>query len=486
MEDKSKTKKQLINEMEKLRLQIAGSKAMKNGYSQTEKVYKNFFNISNDIFCVVGLDGYFKLVNPAFEKVLGYTKKEILSKPFYDLVHPDDRDANLDEVHSLSEGIPLTYCEHRYLCKDGSYKWLTWTSHTDTAEGLVYAVAKDITRLKHAEEALQKVHDELEHEEAFSSIITESKSMRAVFHYIEAVAKSRKPVLITGETGTGKELLARSVHKVSGLKGQHVAVNVAGLDDTMFSDTLFGHKKGAFTGADKERKGLVVKAAGGTLLLDEIGDLSESSQVKLLRLLEEQIYYPLGSDIPEKSNACIIACSNHALEELVSKGKFRKDLYFRLRIHHIHIPPLRERIKDIPLLFEHFLEEVSLSMKKKKPVVPDELITLLCSYHYPGNIRELQAMVHDVVARNKSGRLSLEIFKDYMKQTESQFKNRLSTRESNSIVDVFGRFPTLKDVEDHLISKALKRSKGNQGVAASFLGISRQALNQRLKKKSKS
>jgi transcriptional regulator with PAS, ATPase and Fis domain len=326
----------------------------------------------------------------------------------------------------------------------------------------------------------------LEHPEAFSSIITRSKKMNAIFHYIEAIAKSRKPVLITGETGTGKELLVRSVHQSSELKGQHVAVNVAGLDDTMFSDTLFGHKKGAYTGADKDRKGLVVKAAGGTLLLDEIGDLSESSQVKLLRLIEEQIYYPLGSDTPEKSNAYIIACSNHDIEELVSKGKLRKDLYYRLRVHHIHIPPLRARIKDIPLLFEHFLEEASHSMKKKKPFVPDELIVQLCNYHYPGNIRELQAMVYDVVALNKSGRLSLDVFKEYMGQKESQVQKKLPTQESKFMDDIFGHFPTLKDAENYLISEALKRSKGNQGIAASLLGISRQALNQRLKKKSKS
>ncbi|MBI4826011.1 MAG: sigma 54-interacting transcriptional regulator [Nitrospirae bacterium] len=442
-----------------------------------DEAYQNFFNISNDIFCIVGLDGYFKLVNPAFTRLLGYSEEELLATSFYDLIHPDELQDNINEIETISEGTHLNYCEHSYLCKDGSFKLIAWNAYSDIEDGVIYAVGQDITRQKQAEEALQKIGDELEHEKSFSHIITRSKKMRAIFHYIEAVARSRKPILITGETGTGKELLARAVHSASGLSGPHVAVNIAGLDDNMFSDTLFGHKKGAYTGADKDRSGLVVKAEGGTLLLDEIGDLSESSQVKLLRLLEERIYYPIGSDLPEKSNACIIACSNHNIEGLVAKGRFRKDLYFRLKIHHIHIPPLRERITDIPLLFDHFLKEASGSMEKKMPSVPGELITLLSTYHFPGNIRELQAMVYDAVAQNRSGRLSLDVFNKQMKQQGSE-----QIADAGSFVDILGHFPKLKDTENLLISEALKRSNGNQGIAASLLGISRQALNQRLKK----
>jgi DNA-binding NtrC family response regulator len=328
---------------------------------------------------------------------------------------------------------------------------------------------------------------ELEHRAAFSSIITRSKKMLAIFHYIEAIAKSQKPVLITGETGVGKELIAKAIHEVSGLKGAHIAVNVAGLDDTMFSDTLFGHKKGAYTGADRDREGLIVKAAEGTLLLDEIGDLSISSQVKLLRLLEEKIYYPLGSDLPEKSNARIIACSNQDIQKQMSEGKFRRDLYYRLCAHHIHIPPLRERLQDIPLLLDYFLEEASKSLKKKKPTPSPELITLLSNYHYPGNIRELQAMVYDAVAQHESGKLSLDTFKRFMKQKGPTPQPQLSLPANNevSLLEIFGHFPTLKEVEDYVINEALKCSDGNQGKAAALLGITRQALNQRLKKKTK-
>ena len=329
--------------------------------------------------------------------------------------------------------------------------------------------------------------DKLENEVAFSHIITKSKTMFAIFHYIEAVAKSLKPIFITGETGVGKELIARSVHKASGLHGEHIAINVAGLDDTMFSDTLFGHKKGAFTGADKDREGVLVKSSGGTLLLDEIGDLSKTSQVKLLRLLEERIYYPLGSDLPEKSDARIIACSNHDIENQIKKGRFRKDLYYRLCAHHVHIPPLRDRLEDLPLLTDHFLNDASASLNKPKPEVSADLFSYLSGYQFPGNIRELQAMIHDAVAQCKGDKLSIDNFKGVIKQKGSvSFNSIITAHNSDSTVsDIFGRFPTLKEIENHLIEEALKNSDGKQGPAAELLGISRQALNQRLQKKKK-
>ncbi|OGL45815.1 MAG: two-component system response regulator [Candidatus Schekmanbacteria bacterium RBG_16_38_10] len=329
--------------------------------------------------------------------------------------------------------------------------------------------------------------DELENEAAFSSIITKSKKMRAVFHYVEAIAKTDKPVLIVGETGVGKELLARAIHHLSGLKGVFLAVNVAGLDDTMFSDTLFGHKKGAYTGADKERNGLIVQASDGTLLLDEIGDLNESSQLKLLRLLEEKMYYPLGADIPEKSNARIIATTNQDLKKRISEGKFRRDLYYRLCTHHIHIPPLHERHEDIPLLLDYFLGDAAKSLTKKKPTPPRELLTLLSNYHFPGNVRELQAMVFDAVSQHESGVLSLESFKGFIKEERSYAQTNLlpTTQDVTYGISLAGHFPTLKEVEDYFISEALKRTNGNQGIAASLLGLTRQALNNRIKRNAK-
>lgn len=329
--------------------------------------------------------------------------------------------------------------------------------------------------------------DRLEHEDAFSSIITNSKKMRAIFQYVEAIARSQQPVLIIGETGVGKELIARAVHDLNGRKGAFVAVNMAGLDETMFSDTLFGHKKGAYTGAEKSREGLIIQASGGTLFLDEIGDMNEMTQVKLLRLLQEQKYYPLGSDTPSQSDARIVVATNQDLQERILAGKFRKDLYYRIRAHQVQVPPLCERLEDLPLLVDHFLEEAAKSLNKKKPTPPPELITLLSTYHFPGNVRELQSMVFDAVARHRSGVLSMDSFKEIIRQEHSSPPTGFSPlgQDATLMLGVSGRFPTLKEAENCLISEALNRSSGNQGIAASLLGITRQALNKRINRSAK-
>ena len=321
-----------------------------------------------------------------------------------------------------------------------------------------------------------------EHPEAFSDIVTNSPAMRSVFQYVEAIAISPRPVMITGETGVGKEMIARAIHTLSNRPGEFVPVNLAGLDTSVFADTLFGHKKGAFTGADHPRSGLVEQAAGGTLFLDEIGDVDADLQVKLLRLLQEGEYFPLGSDVAKRSEARIVVATNKDIEILQDACNFRKDLYYRLCGHHVHIPPLRNRREDIPLLTEYFLEKASDSLDKKKPTPPAELFNLLSSYHFPGNIRELQAMIWDAVTYHKSGKLSLKIFKSHIKQDHLKPASDVTkmTADENQLVSFSSQLPTLKQAENILISEALKRSGGNQAVAALNLGISRQALNRRL------
>ncbi|MEI8354497.1 MAG: sigma-54 dependent transcriptional regulator [Deltaproteobacteria bacterium] len=326
--------------------------------------------------------------------------------------------------------------------------------------------------------------NQVKHPSAFAPIISASPKMSSIFQYCEVVAESRQPVIIIGATGVGKELVAKAIHKVSGLRGKFVPVNVAGLDDNMFSDTLFGHRKGAFTGADQARGGLIAQAAGGTLFLDEIGDLTEGSQVKLLRLLQEQEYYQVGSDIPLVSDARIIAATNRDLRELTANGKFRNDLYFRLCTHQVHIPPLRERLEDIPLLLEYFLEEASIAMKKKKPAYPDELITLLSTYDFPGNVRELKAIVFDAVTRHRFGVLPLERFRELVGTRPSPpgVGSLLAKTVVDALKGVLHRLPKVREVEDYLIEEAMKQAKGNQGIAASLLGFTRQTLNKRLQK----
>ncbi|MDE0504023.1 MAG: sigma 54-interacting transcriptional regulator, partial [Candidatus Poribacteria bacterium] len=265
-----------------------------------------------------------------------------------------------------------------------------------------------------------------------------------------------------------------------------VKTDIAGVDDQMFSDTLFGHEKGAFTGAISDRRGLIEQASGGTLFLDEIGHLGAESQHKLLRFLQEGEYYPLGRDEAKTSDVA----TNRTIEFLIAGGTFREDLYFRLRTHHIHLPPLRERNGDIPLLVSHFLKQSAAALNKKTPTPPPELFTLLKTHHFPGNIRELEAMVHDAVSQHEGGALSTESFREAMdEQTSKLHKNTAIGTEEVRFVESLARardLPSLKEVEPLVIEEALRRADGNQTIAARLLDISKQALNKRLSRARKS
>jgi DNA-binding NtrC family response regulator len=326
------------------------------------------------------------------------------------------------------------------------------------------------------------LNDSLKHPGVFSSIITRNRKMIDIFRYVEAIACSQHPVLVTGETGVGKELIAKALHTVSGRKGEFVAINVAGLDDAMFSDALFGHERGAFTGADSRRGGMIAQAVNGTLFLDEMGDLCEASQVKLLRLLQEGVYYPLGSDVPRKSSARIVAATNKDMKQALQNKKIRKDLYYRICGHHIQVPPLRERQEDISLLVDRFLADAAASLSKKKPTPPPELASFLVTYPFPGNIRELQEMVFDAVARHTSGVLSLRLFKEIAgKLSPLTYEPASGPKGTIDPGPSQHHFPTLKQVQDHYVKEALRLSGGNKNTAASLLGISRQALYKKLK-----
>ena len=347
--------------------------------------------------------------------------------------------------------------------------------------------ALEMRQLKRHVTALKKylLSDGLENSQIFSAFDSSSKKLHAIFQYVEAISNSNEPVLITGETGVGKELLAKVVHQLSRHKGELISVNVAGLDDILFSDTLFGHKKGAYTGAESARQGLIEAASGGTLFLDEIGDLSITSQIKLLRLIQENRYYPLGSDIAKNCDVRIICATNRDLHQRMVAGEFRSDLYFRLSVHQMELPPLRERMEDLPLLVNRFVEEAARSMEKSPPPSPPaELYDLLGIYRFPGNIRELRALVYDAVAAHRSGPfLSLDRFRKAVEQQQTEHQGtRPEKNDSHAerLITVPGQFPTLSQAETALVHEAMKRANGNQGVAATLLGISRPALNRRL------
>ena len=326
--------------------------------------------------------------------------------------------------------------------------------------------------------------DTIENPGAFEEIVTTSVKMRAIFQYIESVANSPRPVLITGETGVGKELIARALHRLSVRQGEFIPVNAAGLDDNIFADTLFGHRSGAFTDAREARQGLIENAAGGTLFLDEIGDLSSASQVKLLRLLQDGSFLPLGSDVAKRSDARILVATNQDIDASQAAGRFRTDLYYRLCGHRINVPPLRERKEDLPVLVAHFLKAAAKTFDKPIPTPPGELVTLLATYHFPGNVRELEALVFDAVASHQSGKLSMEVFKARIAPQRDPVESSAtaSVADQKGLISFTDQLPTLKQSEQLLIDEALRRADNNQSIAALSLGISRQALNKRLRK----
>jgi DNA-binding NtrC family response regulator len=319
---------------------------------------------------------------------------------------------------------------------------------------------------------------------ARAGIITNDPAMLSIFKYIESIAKTSQPVLITGETGVGKELIAKNIHLESQLNGSLVTVNVAGLDDNVFSDTLFGHAKGAFTGADGIRRGLIEKAENGIIFFDEIGDLSHASQVKLLRLIQEGEYLPLGQDDLKYSNARIVTATNADLWDLNRNGRFREDLNYRLRTHHINVPPLRDRMDDLPLLVDHFFEKASNELKKRKPTPPKELIPLLSTYSFPGNIRELESIVFDAVSRHTHKVLSLDAFHDYI-DDKRKINRAVAEEETDGAVIFPDELPTIKEAAEQLVDEALRRAGGSLTIAAKMVGVSRQALGKRLKNRKK-
>jgi len=289
-------------------------------------------------------------------------------------------------------------------------------------------------------------------------------------------AASRATILIRGESGTGKELMARAVHYASPRsKGPLVAINVAALPDTLLESELFGHERGAFTGADREHRGRFELADGGTLFLDEIGDLPKGTQVKLLRVLQEQAFERLGGTRTLRVDVRVIAATNRDLEAMAARGEFRDDLYYRLNVVSIELPPLRERREDIPGLVRHFLERLSAERTPPITEVSREAMDLLAKYEYPGNVRELENLIHRAVVLARGQTLTVADLPIRMARLKAGTKGGEGS-ELTTFVERVAEF------ERALIVEALDRADGVQTRAARALGMSERHLRYKLRK----
>jgi two-component system response regulator PilR (NtrC family) len=311
-----------------------------------------------------------------------------------------------------------------------------------------------------------------------ADIVGRSKAMRHVFDMVSKVAPSRTNLLISGESGTGKELVARAVHKQSPRSDQpFLAVNCAAIPTTLLESELFGHTKGAFTGAEKSRPGLFREASEGSLLLDEVSELDPQLQVKLLRVLQERKVRPVGSDREEEVDVRVMAASNRDLAKAVESGDFREDLYYRLNVIEIKVPPLRERCDDIPLLVDHFVRRFADDSAKEIRGVSSEALDLLMRHPFPGNVRELENMVERAVTLASSEVLQPDDFSDLKSRLSGEIVRLERLIDRNLSLD-----DVLSKVEEDLIEQALERTNGVRTEAAKLLGISFRSLRYRLDK----
>jgi len=338
-------------------------------------------------------------------------------------------------------------------------------------EQLLFVIEKAV-RLRNLQTENQNLREELSDKFRFENMVVNSPAMENVVQMAGKVARSDATVLILGESGTGKELLARAIHYNSSRAAKPlVTVNCPSIPDTLLESELFGHVRGAYTGAIKDRKGKFEMADGGTLFLDEIGDLREDVQAKLLRVLQEHEFERLGESTLIQVDVRLIAATNKNIEKLVSTGKFREDLYYRLSVVPITIPPLRERKEDIPYLVEFFLERYQ---PDKKVTVDSEVLEILKTYNWPGNIRELENVIERALVLSGKPGISPQDLPAHLTKPSS-------VSNSDSDKDLFSDL-SLDNLEKKAIQIALQKAGGNQTKAAKFLDIPRHVLLYRLKK----
>lgn len=330
-------------------------------------------------------------------------------------------------------------------------------------------------KLQKLETENQDLHERLEQKFGLENIVGDSKPMHEIFETVRQVAPTRRTVLITGESGTGKELIAKAIHQLSPrARAPLVAVHCAGLPASLLESELFGHEKGAFTGAHERRLGRVESANGGSLFLDEIGEIDATTQVKLLRFLGERTFERIGSSKTQMSDVRIICATNKNLEELVRRGSFREDLYYRLAVVPIHLPPLRERVSDIPLLANFFLKQFAEEDGKAVKSFSTEAMDLMLRHRWPGNVRELNTAVQHAVVMARGEAIQPKDLPAAIRLPAAE----ITARETNDKFST-GQL-TVKEAEKQLVIHALQECDGNRTKAAEKLGMSRRTLHRKL------
>lgn len=417
---------------------------------------------------VVTVDNDFRIsfMNKAAERIIGIDLKEAKGKICREVMETNICDTNCPLQKTLQTGSPII---NKSVCLTNFKQKKTpvsiSTSILRDKENNVIGCVETFRDLS----LVETLRKELEKSYSFEDIIGRSKPMQEIFHLMKIVSQSDSTVLIEGESGTGKELIAKGIYSLSSRKKYPlVAVNCAALPDNLLESELFGYKKGAFTDAKTDKKGLFAAANNGTLFLDEIGEVSPMLQVKLLRTLQEHSYYPLGSTQPEKSNARIIAATNKNISQMVNEGNFRKDFYYRINVIKIKVPSLRERKEDIPLLADHFLAKFNNLNQKNIAGFSPPAMQIIMAHDYPGNVRELENIIEHAFVLSPGGVIKPESLPDSLNKTKSVPAVEIASN--------------MREMEAIFLIAALKRNNWNRTDTARELDINPSTLYRKIKK----
>jgi PAS domain S-box-containing protein len=436
------------------------------GHLNEERERAILDSVNEGVF-TVDLEWKLTSFNRGAEKITGITRDEAIGRPCYEVLRANICEKECAIQRTITSGKPVVNAT-AYIINRGGKRIpvrLSTALVKDAGGNVVDGVEtfQDLTQI----EELQK---ELEGKYTLEDIIGRSPVMKKIFAILPQIAQSSSTVLIHGESGTGKELFARAIHSLSGRKGERfVPVNCAALPDTLLESELFGHKAGAFTDAKRDKPGRFTLADGGTIFLDEIGDVSPAMQVRLLRVLQDQMIEPLGSIEPTPVDVRVIAATNRDLRELISQGRFREDLYYRIRIIQLDLPRLRERREDIPLLLDHLINKFNIRFGKNIAGVSDDVMKILMEYNYPGNVRELENIIEHAFILCRGGLIEVHHLPMEMRGIPQDTRS--------GIMNI-----TLREMEIYMIREALHRHNGSRKKTAEQLGIDLSTLYRKMKK----
>ena len=447
-----------------------------------ERFFSEIINAFKDGLLVVDRDGVILLVNDAMAELTGFAKQELIGSPCTilgcdacELLRSDCEDAwcKLFKNHSVrNKRCMLTR-------KDGSYAAVLKNAAViEDSRGQVFGAVEtyvDTAELDKRDIRIQELMQLLEKDTGFHGIVGRSQAVQNLFQIIEKAADSDATILISGESGTGKELVARAVHELGRRReGPFVKINCAALNEALIESELFGHAKGAFTGAYRHRQGLFEAAGGGDIFLDEIGDIPLPTQAKMLRVLETRQFTRLGSNRSIEVDVRFITATNQDLTAMVAAGTFREDLYFRINVFPIHLPPLRQRMEDLPLLVNTFIHDLRNSSKKRISGLSPEAMDAFMQYEWPGNIRELKSALEYAYAVAVSGVIDTHHLPAHFAP--------LAGGGAGAIAAAKEPADTADPREKQELIEALRQSGGNQTRAARILGVHRMTVFNRMRK----